>query len=93
MESCNLNVFIFEETNLVQAKFNIVLNFKIEPDQNQLKKAKFLKEGVVRLPGKYDIVVVRLTPNIYGSSRFLYRTWNISKKKSVLNAGKKLKAG
>lgn len=54
----------FEETNLEQAKFNIVLNFKIEHDQNQLKKVKFSKGGVVRLPGKYDIVVVRLTPNI-----------------------------
>jgi hypothetical protein len=52
----------FEETNPERAKFNIVLNFKIEPDQNQLKKVKFSKEGVVRLPGKYDIVVVGHTP-------------------------------
>lgn len=64
MESCNLNVFTFEETNLEQAKFNIVLNFKNEPGQNQLKKVKFLREGVVGLPEKNDIVVVRLTPKI-----------------------------
>jgi hypothetical protein len=34
------------------------MNYSIDPDQNQLKKAKLSVEGAVRLLDKYDLRIV-----------------------------------
>jgi uncharacterized protein YjbI with pentapeptide repeats len=57
-EGCDLNNAIFEKTNLEHADLSAATNFKIDPEQNRLTKARFSINGVVGLLGKYDIVVV-----------------------------------
>jgi uncharacterized protein YjbI with pentapeptide repeats len=56
-EDCDLQNALFERSVLEQADFSTARNFKIDPERNRLKKAKFSKDGVVGLLGKYDIVI------------------------------------
>jgi uncharacterized protein YjbI with pentapeptide repeats len=57
-KGCDLDKAIFEKTNLEGADLSTAINYKFDPEQNRLRKAKFSKDGVVGLLGKYDIVVV-----------------------------------
>ena len=54
---CNLKKTIFHQTVLEKADFGSAFNLIIDPEQNQLKKAKFSKENCMGLLKKYDIVI------------------------------------
>ena len=53
--SCDLSDAIFDRSNLEKADFRKATNFSIDPDNNKVKKAKFLKENLSGLLGKYDL--------------------------------------
>ena len=54
---CDLSAAVFMRTNLSQADFREAYNFSIDPEQNQLRKARFSEEGLVGLLHKYSIIV------------------------------------
>ncbi|WP_177761962.1 pentapeptide repeat-containing protein [Flavobacterium sp. I3-2] len=53
----NLFRAIFKQTNLVKANFNSAKDYTIDPDNNDIKKAKFSIPGVFGLLDKYNIVI------------------------------------
>lgn len=53
----NLLNAVFERTNLSKADLREAENFNIDPEQNQLKKARFSLDGLSGLLHKYDIVI------------------------------------
>lgn len=53
----NLENTRFKDCDLQGADFTTAYNFTIDPEKNQLRKARFSREGVVGLLRKYDIVV------------------------------------
>ena len=54
----NLEGAMFEQSNLQNADFSTALNFSIDPDINQLKGAKFGRDGLEGLLKKYQIKIV-----------------------------------
>lgn len=56
-ENCNLSNTIFNETQLAGVDFRTAHNFKIDPEFNPMKKAKFSSQGIVGLLNKYDIKI------------------------------------
>ncbi|MDC6366178.1 MULTISPECIES: pentapeptide repeat-containing protein [Flavobacteriaceae] len=54
---CNMEHAIFQQTNLEKADLSSSFNLNIDPEQNQLKKAKFSKDNIIGLLKKHDIVV------------------------------------
>ena len=57
-ENCNLDQTIFNDTNLTTANFSTSHHFKIDPEYNILKNAKFSSDGLLGLLDKYDIKIV-----------------------------------
>jgi len=57
-ENCNLHRAFFERTILKSADFSTAYNFIIDPDNNDIKKAKFSAQGLPGLLAKYDIRIV-----------------------------------
>lgn len=53
----NLLNAVFERSNLSKADLREAENFSIDPEQNQLKKARFSIDGLSGLLTKYDIVI------------------------------------
>ena len=56
-ENCNLDNAIFNETQLAGADFTTAYNYKIDPEFNPMKKAKFSNAGILGLLDKYDIKI------------------------------------
>jgi uncharacterized protein YjbI with pentapeptide repeats len=56
-ENCNLDNAIFNETQLAGADFTTAYNYKIDPEFNPMKKAKFSTVGIPGLLDKYDIKI------------------------------------
>ena len=56
-ENCNLNNTIFNETVLIGADFTNAFNYKLDPEYNTIKKAKFSNAGIVGLLDKYNIII------------------------------------
>jgi len=56
-DGCDLQRAIFDRSILERADFRAAYNFNIDPERNKVRKAKFSRDGVVGLLGKYDIVV------------------------------------
>ena len=56
-ENCNLDNAIFNETILAGADFTTATNYKIDPEFNPMKKAKFSTAGIMGLLEKYDIKI------------------------------------
>lgn len=56
-ENCNLDNAIFNDTQLAAVDFSSAYNYKIDPEFNPMKKAKFSKEGILGLLEKYDIKI------------------------------------
>ena len=54
---CDLNGAIFDSTNLEKADFRTAFNYRINPDQNRIKKARFSVPGVLTLLDQYDIKI------------------------------------
>ncbi|KVV16071.1 pentapeptide repeat-containing protein [Flavobacterium sp. TMP13] len=57
-ENCNLEGAIFNDTQLAGADFKTAYNYKIDPEFNPMKKAKFSTQGLDGLLDKYDIKIV-----------------------------------
>lgn len=56
-ENCNLDNAIFNDTQLAGVDFISAYNYKIDPEFNPMKKAKFSAKGIVGLLNKYDIKI------------------------------------
>lgn len=56
-ENCDLNAAVFMKTNLNSANFTSSYNFIIDPEKNQVKKAKFSSAGLIGLLVNYGIIV------------------------------------
>lgn len=54
-DQSNLQGAVFENTILIGADFTTAYNFRIDPEMNSLKKAKFSVSGIPGLLEKYDI--------------------------------------
>lgn len=48
---------IFYSTNLQEANFSSSFNYIIDPDENNIKKARFSREGLAGLLSKYNIII------------------------------------
>ena len=57
-DNCDLNGALFSRTNLEKADFRTSFNFSIDPETNNIKKAKFPLTGLPGLLDKYDIEIV-----------------------------------
>ena len=57
-DNCNLNHAFFDRTVLKNADFSTSYNFTIDPDNNDIKKAKFSVHGLPGLLSKYDIKII-----------------------------------
>lgn len=55
--NCDLRGAAFHRTKLEKTDFRTAYNYQLDPEENRVKGAKFSKEGVVGLLGKYRIVV------------------------------------
>lgn len=56
---CDLSGAVFMRTNLTQADFTEAYNYSIDPEQNQMRKARFGTEGLEGLLHKYGIIVTQ----------------------------------
>lgn len=56
-KNCDLTATIFENTNLEKADFRGSFNFKIDPELNRIRGARFSSETLIGLLGKYGIQV------------------------------------
>jgi uncharacterized protein YjbI with pentapeptide repeats len=55
--NCNLDNAIFNDTLLAGVDFTTAYNYKIDPEFNPMKKAKFSNQGIAGLLDKYDIKI------------------------------------
>lgn len=56
-ENCNLDNAIFNDTHLAGVDFTNAYNYKIDPEYNTMKKARFSIQGIPGLLEKYDIKI------------------------------------
>jgi uncharacterized protein YjbI with pentapeptide repeats len=56
-EKCNLDGAIFNDTQLKEVNFLTAYNYKIDPEFNPMRKAKFSMQGIPGLLDKYDIKI------------------------------------
>ena len=56
-DNCNLDNAIFNDTQLKEVNFLTAYNYKIDPEFNPMKKAKFSVQGIAGLLDKYDIKI------------------------------------
>jgi uncharacterized protein YjbI with pentapeptide repeats len=56
-ENCNLDNAIFNDTQLAGVDFRTAHHYKIDPEFNPMKKARFSTLGVLGLLDKYDIKI------------------------------------
>jgi uncharacterized protein YjbI with pentapeptide repeats len=57
-KNCNLSKSLFNQTNLEKADFSSAYNYSIDPEINNLKKAKFSLPGVLGLLDKHQIKII-----------------------------------
>lgn len=55
--NADLTSSVFKKTTLKQADLSAATNFDIDPEMNNIKKAKFSLYGLTGLLGKYDIEI------------------------------------
>ena len=48
---------LFHETQLKEADFTTAYNYKIDPEYNPMKKARFSRDGIAGLLDKHDIKI------------------------------------
>ncbi|MDY8135693.1 pentapeptide repeat-containing protein [Aquimarina sp. 2201CG5-10] len=53
--NCNLSEAVFSNTILQKADFRTAVNYTIDPESNNIKKAKFKVSGLLGLLTKYDL--------------------------------------
>ena len=57
-DNCDLSKAKFDRTTLRKADFRTSYNYSIDPENNDVKQAKFSSAGVIGLLDKYDIHVM-----------------------------------
>ncbi len=55
--NCNLDNSVFNDTVLAGVDFTTAYNYRIDPEFNPMKKAKFSSQGIAGLLDKYDIKI------------------------------------
>lgn len=55
--NCNLMDALFDRTNLEKANFSTAQNYRIDPNTNNIKKAKFSLDGLPGLLATYNIEI------------------------------------
>ncbi|MCH2229103.1 MAG: pentapeptide repeat-containing protein [Crocinitomicaceae bacterium] len=55
--NCDLSLAIFDQSILIESDFRNAHGYVIDPDNNQIKKAKFSKDGISGLLAKYHISI------------------------------------
>jgi uncharacterized protein YjbI with pentapeptide repeats len=55
--NCDLNEAIFYNSNIQEVNFTSAFNYIIDLSQNQIKKARFSKDGLAGLLSQFDIVI------------------------------------
>jgi uncharacterized protein YjbI with pentapeptide repeats len=55
--NCNLMTATFTNSNLFKSDFRSAFNYNIDPEKNNIKKAKFRYPEVIGLLSKYDIQI------------------------------------
>ncbi|GEL11511.1 Pentapeptide repeat-containing protein [Flavobacterium glycines] len=56
-DNCNLDNAVFNDTQLKEVNFLTAYNYKIDPEFNPMRKAKFSMQGIPGLLDKYDIKI------------------------------------
>lgn len=56
-EHCDLSGAVFEHTNLESADFRTSGNYRLDPEKNRIRKARFSLDGAIGLLHKYEIVI------------------------------------
>ena len=56
-DKCDLSGALFDHTNIEKADFRTAFNYSIDPEINQIKKAKFSATGIAGLLTKYNIEI------------------------------------
>ena len=56
-DNCDLTRVIFDNVNMEKADFRTSFNYSIDPEINQIKKAKFFLRGISGLLDKHDIEI------------------------------------
>ena len=56
-DQCDLSGAIFENTILEKSDFRSAFNYRIDPEVNRLKKARFSLAGVAGLLDKHGIII------------------------------------
>ena len=57
IDNCNLDHATFNDTILASSDFTSAYNYKIDPEFNPMKKAKFSTAGIMGLLDRYDIKI------------------------------------
>ena len=57
LNNCDLAGAIFSNTKLQKADLRTAINYSLNPDTNDIRKARFSLHGIAGLLDKYDIVV------------------------------------
>jgi len=55
--NCDLKDAVFESTNLHKVDFSTAINYVINPNINNIKKAKFSMQGLAGLLTQFDIKI------------------------------------
>jgi len=56
-DNCDLSGAAFSYTQLQKADFRTAFNYALDPERNKLAKARFSKDGLQGLLGKYGIII------------------------------------
>lgn len=56
-DNCDLAGAIFQNTNIISANFRTSFNYSIDPEHNQIHKAKFSLTGLPGLLEKYKLII------------------------------------
>lgn len=54
---CDLKDAVFDNAILEKVDFRTAIHYTLDPDRNNIKKAKFSAAGVIGLLSKYDISI------------------------------------
>jgi fluoroquinolone resistance protein len=57
-DNCDLQGALFENTNLEKTDLYSSYQYSIDPEKNRIRKARFSREGISGLLGKYDIEIL-----------------------------------
>jgi uncharacterized protein YjbI with pentapeptide repeats len=56
-DHCDLDGAVFENSNLEGSDFRTATNYRIDPAQNRMKKARFSRMGLAGLLEKYGLII------------------------------------